>query len=295
MLVRATIRGLSAAEAASILDHMRPRSTGLVDGLDPASAPTNLPLLGEHTKATESARTTDAYFEYGTTAPAAGKPIDLLVHTTMTYNYPGYLREWISGTGSPDGSEHFDPDIGLYLSRPDGSTIVVGPATVDRDVLERVARSVVATDQADVDAIHAELDRRLEGLPLLASADAKGVTIDLRGNDAPTTLCLHTPTSSVCAPPLSYFSNVTTAMPGWIIGSVILDGQWYVATAADAQPTLYAATSGPQPYPEVPGQVKGQLGPWFFTATVIPDGTSPAVSNDLGPSGGSFLSLLDPR
>ncbi len=32
-----------------------------------------------------------------------------------------------------------------------------------------------------------------------------------------------------------------------------------------------------------------------FVGTVIPDGASPSVSNDLGPSGGSFLALLDPR
>jgi hypothetical protein len=298
VMVRATIRGLDADQAATILDHMQPRTTGLLSGVDPATAPTDLPLLGEHAKASSTSATTDAYLEYGAQAPTAGAPVGILVHTSTAYGYPGYLRGWIAGTGSPNGSEHFDPDIGLFLTRPDGTTIVVGPASVDRDELERIAKSVVHIDEARVHNLQDDLDDRLASLPILGTTEAVGMTLELHGTTTPTTLCVHSPdTSPVCAPPLTLFSSVATTMPDWIIGSLIVDGHWYVVATSPVQPTLYTTTTGPQPYSEASDQIKGQIGPWLFTATTVPDGdTTISASNDVTPAaGGSFLPIPDPR
>lgn len=225
VMFRVTIRGLSPADAAGVLDRLRPRTGDLLDGFDPASAPPGIELLGEHTQRSDAPPASDAYLVYGSHAPVPGADAELTVHSTTGYQYPGFLRTWIAGTGNRDGSESFDPDIGLIVSRPDGQ-VTVGPPSLGRAALERVAKTVKMQDAADTQRAREALNRRLLDLPLVGRGDVGPVHLELHGRDA-TTVCASTEGGeAVCAPLMGIFSPSGHAMNPSVVGTARQGDGW---------------------------------------------------------------------
>jgi hypothetical protein len=246
--VQATFSGMRLVQAQALLATLQWSSpSDHLAGFVPAATST-LTLLGQSIANAPAQPTTGLEFHYAdhVSSQDNGQGLQLDVHTISARGglTGDYLKAWFHGTRDAVGMvESFDPSFGT-LSRiwPDGRTtwIDANATAVSQADERRVADEEAAITTADFSARLAQAAVTLSGeLPRIASVDLAPGTIELRGNGTVLVVCIGptggTPTA--CSGP-------TTASLGLIVGSVLLDGNWYVLGAS---PTPFTVVENRQP------------------------------------------------
>lgn len=288
-LMRASFRGMQAAEAIAALDALTWRSTDYEDGLA-APAGGALPLQGEAMPGSAGA-THVAELGYGTGDLSVVDDAAVAV-STATAPVPGgmsrdYLEDWFYGDRHDDGTtQRFDP-VRRTLSRswPDGRTVDIEDvgSSMDEASLERLARSIRPGTPGDAYRLRAEADANVASLPVLASTNGSRATLEVHGSEDGASgyrLCIRG-TSSVDADPDcgvrgSFLEMIGT--PDVAAVSVLIDGVWHVGVASatgapQVEPAQAPPGQEPQPYP---GE-RGRDGAWQFLLVEVPPGVDRVV------------------
>jgi hypothetical protein len=293
-------RGMGRDEAVAAIGRLEWRSDVPLEGFAPPDDPA-LRLRGE-TGPRRPSQTVQLV--YGDGSSGDGGAISVFTDTNGG-NPVHYLDAWFAEGGGgdvvvdPDGARHsFEAeDDMLTVTWPDGRYARVSPldpdapATVDRAVLARIARSVGPVDGSELDGLRYEADANVAVTPVVASADTSIGSLEVHGSGATRRLCLRRPdavldcgagpTWALPAPDLG--STSMAAPTGWVV-----DGTWYVAVASygfDAEIRDGAGAEG-DPLPTTDARVDG----WLLRLAAVPDGidevgvTSPMALTDEGPS-----------
>ena len=236
--VTVTVRGVSPDAAVLVLDALRPRGSSLMDGFDPADGTSSFRLLGQDL-GTEPGAGVDARFEYSAASPLANSLPDYSVSSSSSAGLAGYLRVWLMGRRTTDGTTVDDErDWGVTVVWPDGRQITARTYPADHDValLERIARSAMTLDDGPAATLAAEAEARVAALPVLGTATLPAGDIEFHGTAAPVAVCLRVRGSApACGTPFQgrAFAPTTPAYDvGPAFASAVIDGKWYVFGAS---------------------------------------------------------------
>jgi hypothetical protein len=283
-------KGGGGGVGATALDHLRARSTNLLDGFDPASAPAGLGLLGETTPPT--APGVDAILAYGAHPALTSAAPDAVMTTSLHASYPGYLRTWIAGSRGPDGAAvEFDRGWDVVVAWPDGRQVLVQTQASDPAPFERSARSASTVGLDGLRSVRADVDRRLAALPLLGAADLPTARLELHGEGSPAALCLRVATSSpACG---AFELRPTSDWATGIAASAIVDGRW-VVFAGSPSPVSVARPSVALGDHALPVESATAAG-WNVVLAAVPDGLDQVEVEVTHGNQGAGVELSRPR
>ena len=265
--VTAIFRGVGQSQAIAALDALRPRSTHLLDGFDPASAPTGFAALGERMGADAQPTGVEAVFEYAPGPPATDRSTDLEVTTQTRSIYPGYFRTWIGGRRGADGvvvePDAYDVYHLVTLTWPDGRSVMVQSTRSDTSLLEQIGRSVESVTSGEAQTRLQSLRAQFTALRLAGSVSLGSAHVDLRMDGARKVLCATVGTAT----PVCRSSGALLAASDSVVGSILVDGRWFVYAAAPG----YTPTFGPpgEKGATFPAEV-ATIGTWHVALAQVP-------------------------
>jgi hypothetical protein len=229
--MQADFAGLSQQDAVAFLGTLVWRGPDHQQGLDapPGSA---LGLLGESDgRQPGSPVAADLLYRDQPvwTGPDTGREIE--VRTTeaaggVTFDY---LNAWFHGVRGADlTAQSFDPSFGSLLTvTPDGQSVWVDgrAVTTDRAVLQSITDHVTRTSGAELLARRAAAEQRVAQLPLVGSVALPSGSVGIHATADARAVCLLVDGQTErCSEP-SPASGIT-------VGSFVVDGRWYVVSAA---------------------------------------------------------------
>ena len=233
--ITALTRGLSTAEAQSLLATLRPAGADLaVAGFAASSVPAPYEMLGQQPAATAGPDTT-AVYGYWAGTPKPNTTPDIYVSTARHYTYPGYLRTAIGGSFDGAGAAiSYDPWQGGTVIRATLDSVQVAVSTrkpISEATLERIARSAVLIDADRAAALRHDIDGRLNELPVVAQTTVALGTVTLRGSGGAIAACIElqdaAPScsgvpagdSTFSPPDYGRFAGGVVTARGWIVYS----------------------------------------------------------------------------
>lgn len=298
----AFVTGVDEATAVALLDGL-----AFADDADPAKG-FAAPPDGSWTVHTDDPTTRSAtgvvgaMFGYDRGRPTGGRlPLRVvtLAGGARRAGYPGYLPTAFLGSMGDDGvARAFVPASGdrpaeSYTVWPDGRTVYSSGVDLDEAGANRIADSLEPMTRHDLEARSDEVNARLGAGDVLASADLPSGRVEVIGEPQASAICLTTGGRRVCRTSESLGGSNPALM-----GTVIIDGTWYVFAAGEGpvelgvgstsstmtvSGTAVAVPVGPN---DVPGHDPSVEGPTTVPAveSSVSESVEPAIATGPGPS-----------
>jgi hypothetical protein len=268
-LVNAILRGVSQDQAVAMLDALRPRTTDLLDGFDPASARPGFANLGERLGVAANPSGVQATFEYSSVPTE--RTADLQVVTQTHSIYPGYLRAWIGGRRGADGvvvaPDAFDVYHLLTLAWPDGREVTMQSTRADAATLERIGRSIELTTVDEGQTRLRVQSAQLNSLPMVGTVSLPDATVELHSDGGTTAICVRVEhLAALCRSDV-----VIQPTADYIIGSFLLDSKWFAIAAAPGYEPLVGppVNLGAPRAANFPAQT-ATIGNWHIALVPVP-------------------------
>lgn len=217
-------QGLTDAETVAALDAMqlRPNSS---QGFEPASAPSDLPLIIEDNPPAPGDRATFIQLTPTGETPSEYSPTIVISNAGLTMDPPAMFVAL--GTKQPDGSYEapmtpYLPErvMARYSILPDHSVVwVTGDDAQQR---QAILDSLTPIPAADRYALQNAASMRLKAVPELARQTFDAGAVVLRGSDLDhvEALCLIVGDTEDCRP-------TNSTQPFDLVANVVIDGRWY--------------------------------------------------------------------